>query len=206
MSITLGVFDVFAYATPGSIYLALSVYVATRLNWVDPLRMLHANATLTIIIAAVASYILGHITYTVGQTLSSRLSVLRVDLTDIRRRFVDRVPVASNRPFLAANQALLRAAVELHNIAASAEIARLQAIGLMLRNSAPPLIIGSVAAIIQAATGRNPVFAACCAVALMLAAAGCLFHAERLHTWSVMKTLELAFWVPDIDKSANSER
>jgi hypothetical protein len=53
MSITLGVFDIFAYAAPGSIYLALAVYVATRLKWVDPLRMLHARVTLTIIIAAV---------------------------------------------------------------------------------------------------------------------------------------------------------
>src|SRR6476469_5108193 len=35
VSITLGIFDLFAYAVPGSLYLGLFTYVAIRVGWVD---------------------------------------------------------------------------------------------------------------------------------------------------------------------------
>jgi hypothetical protein len=196
-----GVFDVFTYAAPGSLYLALMAYIATRLGWVDPLRLLHANATLTILAAAVASYLLGHTTYVVGQTLNVRISLWNRDMAYAREEFVRRVPAAAGRSFLKAHRSVLQAAVELQDAGAAVEITRLRAVGLMLRNSAPPLILGAVTAIVNAAIGDNPVFLSCCAIVLSLTAAGCLFRGARMSNWADMKTLELAFWVPDIDKS-----
>ena len=66
MSITLGVYDVFGYAAPGSLYLALLAYVGSRLGWFDPMQLLRANTALTVIGAALASYLLGHMTYVLG--------------------------------------------------------------------------------------------------------------------------------------------
>lgn len=70
MNITLGVYDLFAYAAPGSGYLALVIYVADRLSWVDPLRLLQSNTAVVIISGAILSYLLGHITYRLGYILS----------------------------------------------------------------------------------------------------------------------------------------
>jgi hypothetical protein len=199
MSITLGVYDVFTYAAPGSLYLAVLTYIATRLGWVDPLQMLHANATLTVIAAALASYLLGQVTYVLGLAFNFSVSPWNRDMADARSELLARVPAASGRPFLDAHQSVLQAAVEIHEISAAIETTRLRAVGLMLRNSAPPLILGAAVAIVVAATGHNPAFAACCAVVLLLAGAGCLFRAARVGNWADIKTLELAFWIPDID-------
>ena len=98
-----------------------------------------------------------------------------------------------------------RPAIELHEINAASEIARLQAIGLMLRNSAPPLVLGAVAAVVDAATNTQPALSICCAVILPVAAAGCLYQSARMSYWSYVKTLELAFWVPGIDDSLRTQ-
>ena len=55
MNITLGVYDLFAYAVPGSLYLALLGYIAERLRWVDPSRILHANTVLVVIAGLILS-------------------------------------------------------------------------------------------------------------------------------------------------------
>jgi hypothetical protein len=53
------------------------------------------------------------------------------------------------------------------------ETARLRAVGFMLPNAAPPLV---------------------------LTAAACLERGARVLYWANVKTLELAFWVPGIDE------
>jgi len=204
MSFTLGVFDLFTYAAPGSLYLALITYIAARLGWLDPSQIVHANTTLVIIIGTIASYLLGHITYMAGRFLLY-VSPWRRDIADARHEFAERVPAAMNRPFLTAHSAVLRAAIELHEINAASEIARLQAVGLMLRNSAPPLILGAVAAVANAATNTHPVLSIYCAIILPIAAAGCLFQSARMSYWSYAKTLELAFWVPGIDDGLRTQ-
>lgn len=198
MNITLGVYDLFAYAVPGSLYLALVTYIAERLAWIDPLRILQSNTTLVIISVGVLSYLLGYITYELGYLLS-RAYGRDKSIDDARREFVERVPAADVRPFLRANRSVIQAAVEFHDGMASVEIGRLRATGLMLRNSAPVFVLGAVVEIADAASGSHPVAAGCCIVLFALAAVGCLSQSAKMRHWANMKTFELAYWVPGID-------
>jgi hypothetical protein len=200
MSITLGVYDVFGYAAPGSLYLALLAWIGTRLGWLDPVQLLRANTALTVIGAALASYLLGHMTYVLGLLAYLRLSPWARDMAEARQEFVRRVPAAADRPFLAADRSVLESAVEMHETTAAMETARLRAVGFMLRNTAPPLALGAVAAIVAGATGSNLVAAACCAVGFPLAAAACLYRGSEVLHWANVKTLELALWIPGIDE------
>jgi hypothetical protein len=205
MNITLGVYDLFTYAVPGSLYLTLVTYIATRLDWIHPSHLLTANATLTVIAAGVASYLIGHITYAIGREFHRRIRAwnryVRVapDMAVARREFTRRVPVAQGRPFLQADRSILLSAVELHDTGAAVEIARLHAVGLMLRDSAPVFILSAAVALVDLAIDYHPVFAACCLVAFTLCAIGCFYQSARLSHWANLKTLECAFWVPGID-------
>lgn len=202
MNITLGVYDLFTYTTPGLLYLALLTYIGGRLAWIDPVRILQANTTLVIIAAVVLSYLVGHITYGVGYFLS-RVYGRGKSWEDAVKEFVERVPTAKGRPFLRGHRSVLLAAVETHEIGAAAEISRLRAIGLMLRNSAPVFVLGAMTEVTDAATDYHPIVAACCLVIFLLAAAGCLYQSVVMRHWANMKTLELAYWVPDVDNGAN---
>jgi hypothetical protein len=198
MNITLGVYDLFAYAVPGSLYLTLTVYIADRLAWIDPARILHANTTIVIIAGAILSYVVGHITYGVGYVLSRAYGHDKT-IADARNEFVERVPTAQGRPFLEAHRSVLFSAVETHATEAAAEIARLRAVGLMLRNSAPVFVLGAFAAIADAAANHHPVIAGCCIVVFLLSALGCLSQSVVMRHWANMRTLESAYWVPNID-------
>src|ERR1700761_6144578 len=133
MNITLGVFDLFTYIAPGSLYLALVLYIAERLSWIDLSRLLQSNTAILIISGAVVSYLLGHITYHAGYLLTLAYRKYK-HLNDARREFEERVPAAKGRPFLQAPRSVVLAAIELHNFEASTEVSRLRAVGLMLRN------------------------------------------------------------------------
>jgi hypothetical protein len=198
MNITLGVYDLFAYAAPGSLYLALVIYVADRLSWVDPLRLLQSNTAVVIISGTILSYLLGHITYRLGYILSRAYGHDK-NLDDAVREFVERVPTAKSRLFLHANRAVLQAAVELHNLGAAAEIGRLRAVGLMLRNSAPVFVLGTIIELADAVTGTHIIVAVCCIVIFPIVAIGCLYQSATMRHWANMKTFELAYWIPDID-------
>jgi hypothetical protein len=204
MNITLGVYDLFAYAAPGSLYLALIIYVADRLAWVDPMRLFQSNTTLIIIAGLILSYLLGHITYGIGKHLSRAYRHGRT-MNDARRTFVERVPAAKGRPFVNADGSILQAAVEAYETGASGEIARLRAVGLMLRNSAPVFILGAVAQLVDALTGHHVSIAVCCIISFPLVALACLHQSSIMLHRGNMKTLELAYWVPDIDRSVDHE-
>ena len=198
MNITLGVYDVFTYAVPGSLYLTLLTYIADRLGWVDPARILQGNTTLIVITGAVLSYLLGHVTYSVGEQLARRYPWNK-DIADARGEFIARVPSARDRPFVEADRFTLQAAIEIHNAEAAADIARNRAVGLMLRNCSPVFALSAIAAIVQTATGQDPAIAACCAALFLLITAGCLSRSAIIRHWANLKTLQLAFWIPDID-------
>jgi hypothetical protein len=199
MSITLSVYDIFAYTIPGASYLTLLTYICTRLRWIQPERMLDGNATLLILGVALACYLTGHISYPLGRQINHVVRIWRKSMDDAREEFVRRVPAAKNRPFLQADRSTLQAAVEVHGIDAGLEIVRLRAIGLMLGNVAPALALGAVTSLVEAIHGDSPTFATSCFAILSLAAAGSLWQAGRMSHWADMKTLELAFWVPGID-------
>ena len=200
MNITLGVYDLFAYAVPGSLYLALLAYIAKRLTLADPSQIIHANAVLVIVAAAILSYVIGHVTYGLGYLLSRAYGRDKT-MADARNEFLRRVPAAHGRPFLQADRSVLLAAVEMCDIAPAIEIARTRAVGLMLRNSAPVFVLASITAIVDVATRNHPIIAGCCIAIFLLSAVGCLSQSVVWRHWANMKTLELAYWVPDIDNS-----
>lgn len=202
MNITLGVYDLFTYAAPGSLYLTLMIYVADRLSWVDPLRLLQSNTAVLIISGTILSYLLGHITYYLGYKLG-RAYGHNKNLDDAVHEFVKRVPTAKGRPFLQTDGALLQAAVELHDLGAAAEIGRLRAVGIGLRNSAPAFVLGAIVELADALTGAHPIVAVCCIAIFLLAAIGCLRQSAILRHWANMKTFELTYWIPDIDRGLN---
>jgi len=202
MNITLGVYDLFTYTVPGSLYLALATYIASRLAWIDPLRISQANTTLVILAAFILSYLLGHITYKFGYLLSRAYGHDK-SRNDAVLEFVARVPTAKGRPFLGADRSVLQSAVELHGIGAAMEIGRLRSVGLMLRNTAPVFALGAIVEIADALTGAHLIVSVCCMVIFPLVAVGCLSQSAILRHWANMKTLELAYWIPDIDHSLN---
>lgn len=203
MNITLGVYDLFAYAVPGSLYLALATYIADRLAWINPSQIFHANTTLVIIAGAILSYIIGHITYMLGEILSRAYGRDKT-YADAVHTLVERVPSAQGRPFLHAHRSIVQAAVEFHDVGAAVEILRLRAIGLMLRNCAPVFVLSTMTAIADAVTGDHLVVAVCCIALFPLATIGCLRQSAIMRHWANMKTLELAYWVPDIDQTLDS--
>lgn len=202
MNITLGVYDLFAYAAPGSLYLALVLYVADRLSWIDPLRLLQSNTAVIIISGTILSYLLGHITYPLGYMLSRAYGHDK-SRDDAKSDFVERVPTAKGRPFLQADRSVLQAAVELHDMGAAGEIGRLRAVGLMLRNAAPVFVVGAIVEFADALAGAHVIVAVCCIVIFPLVAIGCLNQSVIMRHWANMKTFELAYWVPEIDQGLN---
>ncbi len=99
MNITLGVWDLFLYTIPGSLYLALLTYVAERLNWIDPMRLLQANTTLVVIAAAILSYLIGHVSASLGALLGLVYG-RRKTMADAVHEFAKATPAARGRPFL----------------------------------------------------------------------------------------------------------
>ena len=198
MTFVVGIFDLFAYTIPGSLYLAFFGYLATRLHWMDPGVVGRAPVLLLVIVIVVASYLLGYLAYPLGEVAKRVLPQRRIRRP--REEFLNRNPAARSRDYVHADPFLLLSAVELHNREVAAEATRLRATGLMLRNSAPPLLLGSGAAIVELVLGRNPVFMA--GSALLLAAGFCslIVQSRRLGHWASLKTLELCFWLPDIDE------
>ena len=59
MAVVLGVFELLAYAIPGSLYLATFAYVAHRAGWIDALSLLEAPSLLLLIALTVAAFLTG---------------------------------------------------------------------------------------------------------------------------------------------------
>lgn len=199
MTVTLGIFDLFTYAIPGSLHLVLATYVAARLGWLGHAQVDRLPAAALLVGVLVASYLLGQCTYRLG-ALVDRATPRRLRrLTEFRRIFLARVPTAEERPFVAADLVLLLAAADLHNRDAAGEITRMRAIGLMLRNASVAMLLACLVAVVQIATGPHRVVAVACAPLLLLTALGAVAQSYTLRTWANLRTLELCYWIPDID-------
>ena len=66
MTLTLGIFELFTYAIPGGMQLTILIYLAVRFNVVDIAHVANAPGVLLLVVAAIASYLLGHLTYLAG--------------------------------------------------------------------------------------------------------------------------------------------
>lgn len=199
MRLSLGIFDVFTYAIPGSLYLALGVYLGARLDWLGTEELGHLPAVLLISGIVVISYLVGHLTYFVGSLVDRAFPFWRRTPDESCRQFLQQVPAASGRPYIWAHGPILLAAVERHDKDAAQEISRLRATGLMLRNCCFPLLAGCVIAVVEAVVGGNPPVAVVCAVMLGVGGLAAVPENQKLRHWAVLKTLETCFWLPEVD-------
>ncbi|MBV2353323.1 hypothetical protein KUM39_02925 [Streptomyces sp. J2-1] len=203
MTLTIGIFDLFTYAVPGAVRLSLILYVLDRLGVTDPGSLATVPSALLIIGGAVASHLLGHLTYPLCAVLDKLAPRWNRSVDDARTEFTARVPEARDRPFVHADFSLLLAAVELHDKSATGEITRLRGLALMLRNSTLALAPGFalIVALVETGAGPQHALAGCCAALLLAALVAALPEGRRVRHLDRLKTLELAFWTPDIDEN-----
>ncbi|GGX28114.1 hypothetical protein GCM10010297_56910 [Streptomyces malachitofuscus] len=175
------------------------MYVLVRLDVVGLASLMSAPSVLLVIGAAVASYLLGHLAHPLSGLLDKVAPRRNWNADDARQDFVTRVPAARDRAFVRADTSVLLAAVELHDKEAAGEITRLQGAGLMLRNSALALAFAFVVATAELVAGPHRGTAACSAALLLVSFTAAIGHGRRVRHWDRLKTLEMCFWIPDID-------
>ncbi|MEJ8634792.1 MULTISPECIES: hypothetical protein [Streptomyces] len=200
MTLAVGIFDLFTYGIPGALHLSLIVYVLARLNIIDVTSLASAPSVLQVLGVAIASYLLGHLAYPLSALLDKVAPRWNWSVENARLDFVARVPEARDRAFVRTDASLLLAAVELHNKEAAGEITRLQGLALMLRNSALALMFALVVAVIELAMGAHRVLAGGCAALLLVSLTAAIRQGRRVRHWDRLKTLEICFWIPDIDE------
>jgi hypothetical protein len=224
VSIQLGLFDVFTYTIPGSLYLALIAYVTDRLGWIDIASL---KTTPDLVLAGallIASYVVGFATSPVAEQLDHGLrhwlvpklarslrpwlgprmerllwSFAASNRDGVRKEFEKRAPGAESRAYIKVDQYLLLALAEASKKEAALEISRFRATGLMLRNCAVPFLLASMVCIGAAAGGANLPAALICALLFAGAVPSCIGQGKQLRQWAEMKTLQICYWIPDID-------
>ncbi|MCK9902992.1 hypothetical protein CC117_28660 [Parafrankia colletiae] len=199
MNLSLGVFDIFAYSVPGSLYLALLLYVLDRASWIDLGLVGDLNSTVLIAGGIVASYLLGHLTYAPRRFLGRRMPLWLRPGRGARREFLDRFPRAQSMAFVRVDPAVVFAAIEVKAPDSAVEISRLRASGIALRNAGLALLLSAGVAAIELVLGHERGLAAFCAGAFLAGFAGATRAGHELSRWAALKTLEVAFWLPDIE-------
>lgn len=194
----MGIFDLFTYAIPGTLALVLLGYVAARLGWVDPAVLADAPSLLVVIAGVLAAYLVGYLVYPLGQ-FAEKLVPSR-PRRSVPSEFLARVPAADGRPYVQEDRHLLLNAVQLHDREVAIDVIRLRASSLMLRNAAPVLGLGAVAGAVEVFVSGRPVFAAVTTVLLAAGYVALVVQARRMRRWAGLKTLELCFFLPDIDE------
>lgn len=196
MNIVVGVFDLFTYAVAGGLYVVLAGYVGDRLDLVQLASLNSVNGVLLVIGAVVLSYLCGILAYPLGALLNRVVPRRR---RDPRAEFRRRNPAARDRDYVDADSFLLLSALQMHDMDAATEVNRLRASGLMARNSGPALGLAAITALVEAFTSGHPVLAAVSTVAFGAASVLLVLQGRRLGYMASIKTLELCFWLPDLD-------
>ncbi|MFE0173260.1 hypothetical protein ACFWZ2_13145 [Streptomyces sp. NPDC059002] len=200
MPFAFGIFDVFTYAIPGGLQLSLVAYVLARLDVADLSGLTSGPAALVVIGAVGASYGLGHVTYPLSVVMEKLFPRWHRGGQAAREEFMARVPQARERPFVRADLPLLLAAAEQHNKETAGEVLRLRGLSLMLRNIALTLLLVMLTALAELVPADRPLLAGVCAALSAAGAVGAVREGRRMQHWARLKTLELCFWIPDIDE------
>jgi hypothetical protein len=203
MSLALGVFDLFTYTAAGAVYLAVLVFLGHEAG-LDLGPLAAANTTLLLVGGLLASYLLGHATYFLGALLDRFTRGRAPDWPALQRRFLARARSPRARELIRLDPVTLLSAIEVYAKEAALEVARLRAVGLMLRNAAPALVIAAVIAVVEGAGGNHPWLSAASAVLLLAAAAGLCVQGMRMRSWAVSKTYELCYWLPEVTDHARA--
>ena len=200
MAIILGVFDLLAYAIPGSLYLVVFAYASHRAGWIDVPSLLAVPSLLLLIAVAIAAFLLGQASYPLGSIIDRINPFGSVDLPgEAKEEFLRRNAAAAPRRFLQVDPFTLLAALEADANEAAAEVSRLRATGVMLSRCVPPLVLGAVTAAVELFTGDLPLFAGLTGLVLALVAAGCLHQSATFRRWAIIRTYELSFWNDEMD-------
>jgi hypothetical protein len=200
MAFILGVFDLLAYAIPGSLYLSTFAYVSHRAGWIDVPALLGLPSVLLLLASAVAAFLVGQAAHPLGKMVDRVNPFSAKDVTgEARETFLRRNAVASRRKFMRLDPFTLLAALEADDREAAADVFRLREVGTMLSRSVPALALGAVIAGVEIVTGTVPLFAGLICLVLALVAAGCLYQSATFRTWAIVRTYELSFWSDDID-------
>jgi len=207
MAIILGIFDLLAYAVPGSLYLSTFAYVSHRAGWVDAPSLLGLPSLLLLTALAVAAFLTGQASAPLGNVVDRRNPFGSTRLTEAaREEFLRRNAAATPRRFVQSDPFTLLAALESDDTEAAADVSRLRAVGLMLSRSVPALALGSLTALVEVFTGSLRLFAGLTCLVLALVAAGCLRQSAAFRTSAIVRTYELAYWSADIDARLSDER
>ena len=201
MNLSLGIFDLFATAIPGSLYLLATVYLGTRWGWVDRDDLADLDTTFAIGGAVIGSYLLGHVFAPVLRQAIEMVPLWRQGPDAARREFLARNPDLAGRSFVDLNPFTLLAGLRQHSNDAAAEVDRSRAIGLMLRSACPAFVLGAVIALGEAMCGEWS--AGLAAAVLLLAMAGLsLREGRKFGHWALIHTFECAAWIPGVDDLA----
>src|SRR4051812_23127443 len=131
MALILGVFDLLAYAIPGSLYLAVFAYASHRAGWIDAPGLLEIPTLLLLIAAAVTAFLVGQASYPLGSLLDRFNPFASMGRPEAaKEEFLRRNSGAANRRFLQSDPFTLLAALEADDNEAAAEVSRLRATGL----------------------------------------------------------------------------
>jgi hypothetical protein len=206
MAFILGIFDLLAYAIPGSLYLTTFAYVSHRAGWIDVPSPLGLPSLVLLIAVAVAAFLTGQASHPLGSVVE-RFNPFgaKEPSKEAREEFIRRNAIETPRRFLQLDPFTLLAALEADDREAAADVFRLRSVGLMLGRSVPALILGAVIALVEIFTGKIPLFAGLTGLVLALVAAGCLYQAASFRKWAIIRTYELSFWNDDMDERLPDE-
>jgi hypothetical protein len=200
MAIILGIFDLLAYAIPGSLYLTTLAYASHRAGWIDVPSLLGLPSLLLLTALTVAAFLTGQASSPLGSMIDRFNPFSSIEpSTAAKDEFLRRNAIATPRGFLQLDPFTLLAALEADDNEAAAEVSRLRAIGLMLGRSVPPLALGALTAVVETFASGSPLFAGLTGLVLALVAAGCLYQSATFHKWAIIRTYELSYWNDDID-------
>jgi hypothetical protein len=195
MNIALGIFDIFAYAVPGALYMALLWYVVERLDLVAVTGAVHQYGLLAVIGLVVASYLLGHLSYEIGRGLERHLPGKRYRAPEAREETVRRIGSNRSRPDeLEMDISLLFAALEQKFPETAIEVSRLRAAGITSRSCTPVFVLAFGLSVVEIFVSERGWFALGCAAFFGLASVAALRHGRELFHWANLHTLEGAYW------------
>jgi hypothetical protein len=198
MNISVSIFDVFANAIPGSLYLVIMLYVGVRFGWVDWSELAGIDTTFALVGAILASYLLGQSVGTVLRRPLERTGLWGTSTKDVRETFRRRNPTVASRPFVDADVFTLLAGLRQVSSEAAHEVDRSRAAGIMLRSASPAFLMGVGIALVETiVTGE--VAAVVAGIGMLALAALSWYEGQKRNVWARMHTFECALWMPNAD-------
>lgn len=186
---------------PGSLYLALIVFVAEKFSWIEIGQFKNVPSLVLFGGILIICYLLGFVTDPLAAQLDKRMRFWKARYReDTKEIFRTRAPGAVHRVYVKADLYLLLAAAETSQKEAALEISRFRATGLMLRNCSVPFLGACIVSVAEAISGVRPAATILCAAFFAAAVLSCIGQGKRLREWANMKTLDICYWIPGIDE------